>query len=488
LNSDISSTDDSSLNTTDTSNLDMDDFTVDPSHRQRFGRVFLSMIFRILKVSSIYEVDHQQTRIVIGEFLDFFMRGMENSFEEEFSISIRDEICVVNGESLRLKRKAQERLDELHTLFCQAEIKGLLLRRSMRADDFVEFLRHLRLASRAGQGMKHVQIVSIEIHHGMPTRNIIESVMSVSKAMYVTHVYVRGLIKVQNMHQTVREKRSVQIPTGVVRRIVQSVSELLADEDYTILGLLPMRLVPPSLASHSFNSAIYAMLTADRLGIPPHLTTTLGMALIYQDLDRIGGVAIGSRDRDATVDPTRQYSTNLRDSAKLMGRLQGDIMSTLRILLVYERGNPYENPVGIPYYQRKRQLHLSARVVDVCRTLDLLIQGLEGYKSRRSDLAIQYLESRAGSVFDPALVKLIISTMGIYPIGTTVVLNTGEKAVVIKTPDAVGDPRRPVVRILNTSKPSVMDLVLPSNQHVEIQESIAIDPSEITVSKVFLLS
>jgi hypothetical protein len=129
------------------------------------------------------------------------------------------------------------------------------------------------------------------------------------------------------------------------------------------------------------------------------------------------------------------------------------------------------------------------RIVDLARTYDLLIQGLQGYKSRRPDLAVQYIESRSGEVFDPPLVELMVSTMGIYPIGTTVELSTGERAIVIRTPDASGDPTRPVVRLLDRANHTVVDLGDPQFSDIDIARSVDVAPDESNaVSEVFLLS
>lgn len=465
-----------------------DEYSEDASNPQVFGRTFVYSIYKILKFGTIYEVEHNQTRQAIGEFLEFFQRALANQPDPELSILIRDELGIVNGEALRLKRKAQARLNELRDLFANAQIKGLLMHRDMSIDDLTVFLKELKEAVRTSGNMEHVQIPTIQIEHGPPTRNLLEAIMSVDKSLYVLHVYVRGLVKMKNLHKMVRDQQDADVPTGVVRRIMQSVAELLADEDYIILGLLNMRMMPPDLASHSLNTAIYIMLLGDRLALPPQMTSFIAMAVIYQDLDRLVGISVAQRDRETGLDADRQFSANLRDVARMLGRVKGDTISTLRVLTTYERGCPYEKKLANPFYRRPRALHLVSRMIDLCRTYDLLIQGLEGYKLRRPDLAVEYVQSRAGEVFDQALVDLLTSTLGVFPIGTTVQLTTGEKAVVIKTPDAARDPRRPVVRILNLERPTVVDLSQPKFAHIEIVGSVEVPAEEITVSKVFLLS
>jgi HD-GYP domain-containing protein (c-di-GMP phosphodiesterase class II) len=461
---------------------------VDVSDAQAFGRYFIGSVYKILKVGSIYSVEHNQTRQAIAEFMPIFRESVSRTEQRAISIGIRGELVRVNGETLRLKRREQERLNELHDLFAAANIRGIAFEEPMTVDHLVAFLMALNEAARVKSGMEHVNIPHVLITHGSPDQSILEAIAEVNKAMYVAHVYIRGLVKVRNMHEHVRDSQNPDVPTGVVRRIMQTVSELLTDDDFTILGLLPLRLVPPDAASHSVNTAIYGMLLADRLGLNPQVATYLGMAVIYQDIDRLVGITVGHRDRDPGLDPQRQYSANLRDVARMLGHVDGDTVSTLRILMTYERGCPYEAKVGRPFYRSPRDLHLITRIIDIARTYDLLIQGLQGYKSRRPDLAIQYIESRAGEIFDPPLVKLMVSTLGIFPIGTTVQLTSGEKAVVIRTPAPSSDPRRPVVRLLNRNEPMVVDLSDRRYANIEIARSIELEESDVAPSQIFLLT
>lgn len=454
---------------------------------QVFGRLFFDNLYRILKVGSIYEIEHNQTRLAVEEFFSFFQESMRQSVEDSFAILIRDELAVVNGTTLRLDRQAQKRHNEMRDLFTLAKIRGLELKRRLTSDEFIRFLVELKQASLDREGMEHVELPNIEIAHGEPIRSIIDAVANVNKAMYVAHVYIRGLVKVTNMHDQVRERQDPNIPMGVVKRILQTVSEMLADEDFTILGLLPLRLLPPSISTHSFNSAIYAMLLSDRLGLDITMATYVGMAVLFQDIDRLVGISVAHRDRETMLDMKHQFNSNLRDVAKMIDRVEGDVISTLRVLLTYERGCPFNDQIHRPFYRGKRPLHLVTRIIDLCRTYDLLIQGLEGYKARRPDLAIQYIESRAGEAFDVHLVDLFVSTMGIYPIGATVELTTGERAMVIRTPSPSADPRRPVIKLLDGSN-TVIDLSEARYANIEIARAIQTEEEDFSTSRLFLLT
>ena len=212
-----------------------------------FGRNFIDRVYKILKIGSIYEIDHNQTTMAANEFMEFFNEAFHSYDEEEMSFLVRDELAIVNGQSVRLRRKNQERLNELRALFAKADIKGLLLKRGMPLSDFLDFLTELKIATRTV--WRDDGFMSICLPSRSNTGNLLDtcwrkSSTSTKRCTCFTSTFA-VLVKTKNMHDQVREKRSGDIPTGVIRRIMQSVSQLLADEDFIILGLLPLRIVPP---------------------------------------------------------------------------------------------------------------------------------------------------------------------------------------------------------------------------------------------------
>jgi hypothetical protein len=101
------------------------------------------------------------------------------------------------------------------------------------------------------------------------------------------------------------------------------------------------------------------------------------------------------------------------------------------------------------------------------------------------DEAIAVLHEGAGTRFDPLLVKAFINCMGIYPVGSTVALRSGELAVVVESnpdPDRIHQPR---VRIVTDPArrrraPFLADLSLPDEEGRAILRSV--DPDELGIT------
>ena len=98
------------------------------------------------------------------------------------------------------------------------------------------------------------------------------------------------------------------------------------------------------------------------------------------------------------------------------------------------------------------------------------------------DEALATILRRAGSYYDPLLVKAFINCMGVFPVGSTVALSTGELAVVVESsldPELVPRPRVNLVSGdgKHLATPIPLDLALPDNAGVRILRCV--DPESL---------
>jgi hypothetical protein len=96
---------------------------------------------------------------------------------------------------------------------------------------------------------------------------------------------------------------------------------------------------------------------------------------------------------------------------------------------------------------------------------------------------------RAGKDFDPALVKVLINMIGIYPLGTLVLLNTNEMGVVLQTQEEPELIDRPMVCLLQFKegryrKGEIVDLRETDGEGQTFKRSIVktLDPNEFTLN------
>jgi len=108
------------------------------------------------------------------------------------------------------------------------------------------------------------------------------------------------------------------------------------------------------------------------------------------------------------------------------------------------------NGKGYPDGKRGETIHIFSKMVTICDIYDAITSERVYKKAMLPHVAVEYLMSIAGTHIDMDLVRQFIHNIAIYPMGTKVLLNTGEEGIVIK--NNKNFPLRPVVQIIDSQK------------------------------------
>jgi len=103
---------------------------------------------------------------------------------------------------------------------------------------------------------------------------------------------------------------------------------------------------------------------------------------------------------------------------------------------------------GGGYPPMSRGPDLFSRIVSIAEAYDALTTDRPWRKAYLPDEALGYMLSESGKRFDPALLKVFVNTLGLYPVGTLVRLTTGELAVVVYGGGEGGRATRPIVAMV----------------------------------------
>lgn len=116
---------------------------------------------------------------------------------------------------------------------------------------------------------------------------------------------------------------------------------------------------------------------------------------------------------------------------------------------------------GYPAGLAGGDIHLLARIGAVADVYDAMSSNRVYQKAVAPEEAVKKLYLMRGTHFDPEIVERLIKCLGIYPIGTLVELNTGEKAIVRSINHA--NPLKPTVLMVSDRYGRILSLpfVLP---------------------------
>ena len=199
---------------------------------------------------------------------------------------------------------------------------------------------------------------------------------------------------------------------------------------------------------HSVNVAILATAVGMSIGYNRQQLTDLGIGALLHDIGKI------QLPQEMQKKSTRWSSEEIEIAKEhaMMGfnmlRKQHNIslLSAHVALQHHERLNGSGYPQGL----RGSQIHEYAQIVGICDVYDSLTTSRPWRKRFMPQDALEYLFGSGGHLFELRLVNAFRKHIAVFPLGSSVVLNTGETGVVCKV-----DPEcchRPTVRILKDGR------------------------------------
>lgn len=239
--------------------------------------------------------------------------------------------------------------------------------------------------------------------------------------------------------------------------------------------------------THSLNVSIISIAIGRRLGKSPRELNDIGMAGIMHDIGKMKipekilnkpGKLTEEEFRIMKQHPVRGY-----DLLKYYTNFEEDIL--LAVLQHHEKADGSGYPGGI----NEKQISPMAKVIAIADVYDAVTSDRVYHTGKSPAEALKLIFESAEKHYNDKLVKFFINIMGIYPVGTLVLLDTYEMAVVFDT--NAEDMLKPTVLIISNDKgsrvtPYLLDLKKqPSvGQNKKIISSIKSDSYGVDVNRV----
>jgi HD-GYP domain-containing protein (c-di-GMP phosphodiesterase class II) len=243
------------------------------------------------------------------------------------------------------------------------------------------------------------------------------------------------------------------------KRVVQSMVDLLLQEESTLLGLTTLRSHDEYTHHHSVNVCILSLAMGQRLGYPKKKLTELGVAALFHDM---GKASISPEILNKPTDFTEEEWQIMRRhpilGVKYIIKLKGINEMTIRMVTgVFEHHLNYDLS-GYPKLDTKWELSLLGRIISIVDCYDALTSSrVYNRVPYPPDKALKFMLNKSGRAFDPVLIKIFINSIGIFPIGTLVFLNTNEMGVIVQTSSNPERMDRPKVKIIADASGNEVD-------------------------------
>jgi HD-GYP domain-containing protein (c-di-GMP phosphodiesterase class II) len=332
-----------------------------------------------------------------------------------------------------------------------APFLSMLLRKPTAEAPFTGFTDRL-----ASAPVQHIQVRSaIDVEDPMDD----EEKLTAAKRTYAQSVKVA-----KDVLGDMRIGKAVNVRK--VKRAVQGIVDQVLSNESSMITMTTLRDFDEYTFTHCVNVSIFSVIIGQRIGLERLQLYDLGLGALFHDIgkQRIDADVI-NKPGGLTDEEWAQLKEHPTEGLLILFDMHGFTdMPYRQMLMAYEHHMKIDL-TGYPSNRRSRQPTLFSRIVAVADAFDAGTS-VRSYQHQPwpPDAVLQEMRDNPKRGFDPVLVKVLITATGVYPVGTLVILDTHELAVVAQVnpdPELLHRPRVKVISDpvgLPLSEPKTLDL------------------------------
>lgn len=219
-----------------------------------------------------------------------------------------------------------------------------------------------------------------------------------------------------------------------VKRTVQGIVDQVLSNEPSIMAMTTLREFDEYTFTHSVNVCIFAVIVGQRIGLDKGQLYELGMGALFHD---VGKMHIDNEILNKAAELTPDEWAQLKEHPTLgllaLFQLHGFLDVPYRQMLIAYEHHQKMNLSGYPATKRPRVPGLFSRIIAIADGFDAgsSVRSYQ-YKPWPPDEVLREMRDNPERGFDPVLVKALMTATGVYPVGTLVILDTFELAVVTR--------------------------------------------------------
>lgn len=440
---------------------------------RRGGRNFMVSFYAALRAIKLYPLEHSAVQKTLVELAQVAEELRAEEGELEFRIS--GEFIFINSTRLRLDLSNYATFGHILTLCKLAGIGAIHVGVQGTARDWTLLLSLLGGETKTAPGERLKEILErlkdakIELFQlDAPTETETDKEFNEEAKAAANRTYSQSVAVTKDVINSVRIGKTPNIRK--IKRVVQGIVDQVLNEETSLIGLTAIRDYDEYTFTHSVNVCIFSIALGRRLGMNKLQLYELGLAALMHDIGKSRvPLDILQKSGGLTDDEWKWMAAHpwLGVLVLFQFRRQQEELS-YRAMTVCHEHHMKIDLTGYPKVIRPRQASLLSRIVSIA-------DGYDAATSRRvykteplaPSAVLEEMRDNPRRGLDQVLVKAFINLLGIYPVGTLVVLDTFELAVVSganPNPEALS---RPIIKIISDaqgnsiSPPLQVDLAVP---------------------------
>jgi HD-GYP domain-containing protein (c-di-GMP phosphodiesterase class II) len=411
----------------------------------------------VLKTALIHDPSNIAVITAVEKLITLMNPVMES--EKSITLQLSGEFFYMNESRIRYSLEFLLNFDFLIKEFRKRELGKVVFTAPLKSDDILMFSKAFVTAGFSDSSfVKMLEILeacdAIQIDRLKKIAedrfkkagegDEVDSRRVIKKTYFNAVSYTRGVLTKIKSGQKVDMKKA--------KRIVESMVDQLLEDEQFLLSLTAIKDFDEYTYHHMVNVSILSMSLGQRLGLSRQALTELGLAALFHDIGKLEiPHEVLNKPSSFTDEEWKIIKKHPVWGVKAILGLGRFNSSAIRALIVSFEHHLNCDFSGYPKVKKYCELDLYSRLVTLADQYDAMTSARVYKRIPMSpDKSLSIMLEGAGSQLDPLLFKFFTNMVGIYPIGTIVMLDTKEIGLVYECSAAFAD--RPRVLIIINSK------------------------------------
>ena len=227
-------------------------------------------------------------------------------------------------------------------------------------------------------------------------------------------------------------ENKINIQQSGMQEISEAATDIINDiysRDEVVDRVYDIKERSGDLYEHCVNVAALSILISIKMNMSKREVYDIGIGSLMHDMG-LRYLSVEYSDRDmSTLTPECMFEYKKHSLYGFSSVEKEFWMSTESKMIILSHHERLDGS-GYPFKQKVIS-SLGVRIVSIVDAFDDILSGI-GCKKGNVRQALEYIKEGKDKLFDGRLVNLFLELIAIYPVGTVVVLNTGDVAVVVE--------------------------------------------------------
>ena len=451
----------------------------------KHAKELINQLSVVLRTSQIHDANNVALVSSVSRLV-----AMLNTFVEQekiIALELRGEFFYINEYRIRYSLEYLLNFDFLIREFKKRELGSVIFKNQIKSEDIKALIRACIAATFSQEPfvtleekLADVRTISVGRLQKVVEEDSYDVKKMVKKTYFNAVSFTHGVMNKMKAGEKVNIKKA--------KRVVESMVDQILEEEQMLLGMTAIKDYDEYTYHHSVNVSILSVALGQRLGLNRRMLTELGMVALFHDLGKMEiPNEVLNKPTNFSDDEWKIIRKHPVWGLKAVLKLKKFDDLTIKSAIVAFEHHMNFDLSGYPKVRKPLDLELYSRIVSLADQYDAMTSARVYSRTPMSpDKALSIMMERAGTQLDPLLFKFFTNMVGVYPIGTLVMLDTKELGLVCESNQVF--PARPRVMVIVDSKGSrikgaTVDLTEKNEQGVFLRSiSKTMDPNKYKIN------